>query len=134
MGLVIGQTMWQCITGRPLGTFMLGGNLVTRNGDGGAWIAAPASTGVLGCTAFFATAISNAETASGYSGWFIPSISQLQNPIYTNKSNWESASGLFWSTTVGGTGYCYINMNNGGLGSCYTTNSFYIRAFRCVTY
>lgn len=134
MGLVIGQTMWQCITGRPLGTFILGGNIVTRTGDGTAWIAAPASTGVAGGTSSFTTVISNAETASGYSGWFIPSISQLQDPIYTNKNNWESASGLFWSSTVGGGGYCYINMNNGSLGSCSTSNSFNIRAFRCVTY
>lgn len=136
MAITIGQTLWQYVKSeyRPPGTAMLGGYLLCKNG-GVAWIVAPSSTEQFGNTGLFATARSCAETVSGCNDWFIPIRSQLSNPGYECRFGWDSyVSSIYWASDAISPGLGWVNMANGALGSCYTTNSYYIRAFRCVTY
>jgi hypothetical protein len=136
MSVILGQTLWQYIKSdaRPPGTEMLGGFLLCKNG-GVAWIVAPSSTECLQNSGFFTAVRNCAETVTGCNDWFIPTRSQLSNPGYECRIGWDSyQSGLYWTSEAISPGYGWVNMANGSLGACYTTNSFYIRAFRCVTY
>lgn len=136
MSVILGQTLWQYIISdtRPPGTEMLGGFLLCKNG-GVAWIVAPSSTECLSTAGAFTAVRNCAASVSGCTDWFIPTRSQLSNPGYECRIGWDSyVCSLYWASDAIHPGFGWVNMNTGGLGSCYSTNSFYIRAFRCVTY
>jgi hypothetical protein len=73
------------------------------------------------------------------SDWFVPSASQLQNPGYICRANWDNISGLcavrYWASTecspiLGG----YVCFLNGNAASDNKATIYNLRAFRCVTY
>jgi len=76
-------------------------------------------------------------TTSAFSstGWFVPCIGQLQTG-YSCRSFWDSySSTYYWSSTEINSYYaCRMLFNNGSTSSNGKTNTFCVRAFRCVTY
>jgi hypothetical protein len=84
-----------------------------------------------------------AQSVSGCTGWFVPTISQLQNPGYICRSFWgpspcSPSTGYVWSSTdapiSGGVGACAVHFQDG---TAVIRNKAYtcgVRAFRCVTY
>ena len=91
-----------------------------------------------------------AQTVTGYSGWFIASASQWQNPGYSCRANWPYNPGTYWTNTqipTQATEAYYINMSTGTLGSCWPNDNAYsgpgnagtpagrnVRSFRCISY
>jgi hypothetical protein len=68
--------------------------------------------------------------------WFVPCYQLLQNPGYVCRTNWDSYStSCYWSSTecAGSTG-AYDLRQDGVAVPCCKYQSFYVRAFRCVTY
>jgi hypothetical protein len=138
----------------PVGTATRdGARLVCKSGGIG-WFVAPSSTqvtvpwagGQYNSTAVGAkccisewTAACNALIASGIecvNCWFVPSISQLNNPGYVCRTQWDSFdAACYWSSTeFNATCACRQNFTNGTLITDGKTSSNRVRAFRCVTY
>jgi hypothetical protein len=118
------------------GTNFQGGRLICRAG-GVFWIVAPSSAQVSRTWYLRNNANTRAQQVSGCTGWFVPTRPQLQNPGYTCRTFWDSfSSTYYWSSTEASSGdACGVNFNN-GLAACFfsKTNTFCVRAFRCVTY
>jgi hypothetical protein len=133
-----------------LGSTVCGGRLFCKSGTGIAWIVAPAATQV-GATwnGSSGSVVGNKPLVSDWSSlntaltnggltpsqWFVPSIAQLQSG-YTCRTYWDSfSSSNYWSSTeLNATGACVVLFNI-GLADGYTkSNTFCVRAFRCVTY
>ena len=126
----------------PLGQQTEGGYLICCSG-GNLWIAAPFSTQV--CKSWYqrnqALQSANANAACG--DWFIPSISQLQNPGYTCRTYYQAPNSWAWSNTqYSGSPYPSVNTCC-AMGLFFPghisnqnekTNIFQVRAFRCVSY
>ena len=147
MGIIAGQSKAQFFTSafRQIGCCVEGGHFIGTNGGGVAFIVAPVSTEATSVTWNNQTAVTNAETAIPCGDWFIPNLTDLLNPGYENKSGWDGGTaptGMYWSSTCCGTfnfnvpstGPQFVLMSTGFNGSCFATNLFYARAFRCVTY
>ena len=156
MGLLVGPTPWwqaSIVSQCPEGTFLPDGSTIICKSGGTAWIVAPACTQVGSAWAggqYNSTQVGDKCCVSEWSGletqlinsgfnpndWFVPSISQLQNPGYVCRTNWDSFSLChYWSSTecTDTTAWCY-NYAEGfgwvlskGVVKC-------VRAFRCVTY
>lgn len=123
-----------------LGDSFEGGNLICK-ANPVRWIAAPAAAEITSNWYSRSDANTCAQNVSGCSGWFVPSISQLQNPGSNCREYWETPKGnSFWSNT--NCGYFYtigrawrINLSTGGAYCIASkTNSLNVRSFRCVTY
>jgi hypothetical protein len=119
-----------------LGVRAEGGYLICRSASVG-WIVAPGSSEVSRNWYCRDDANTTAQSISGCTGWFVPTVSQLQNPGYTCRTFWDSfSSATYWSSTeVNAHRACTVNFNNGnadnsnkGAATCC------VRAFRCVTY
>ena len=71
------------------------------------------------------------------SDWFVPCAQLLQNPGYICRTKWEGYSSgcCYWSSTecAGSTG-AYNLRQDGACVACCKFQSYYVRAFRCVTY
>jgi hypothetical protein len=101
-----------------------------------AWIVAPSSAEVSRTWYLRNDANTTAQSVSGCTGWFVPTISQLQNPGYARRKFWDSfSSTLYWSSTeFDATRACCVDFAN-GLAFCGVKSSTAcVRAFRCVTY
>lgn len=103
---------------------------------GTAWIVAPRESELYTTWYCLSCVTQMAEDITGLKGWFIPVTTQLQNPGYCCRDQWDGfTSALYWSSTewtvhcattvhfAAGTVYC--RNKNGGCPA---------RAFRCVTY
>ena len=118
-----------------LGTAIEGGRLICRSSNV-AWIVAPSSAEVSRTSYNSGEAPTRAQQVSGCTGWFLPTIGQLQNPGYTCRTYWDSySSTVYWS----GTGYndftaWVVNFADGSSGPSGKGSVHCIRAFRCVTY
>ena len=122
-----------------LGSAHLGGFLMCVGG-GIQWIVSPYNTELSRSWSSSADAVTTAQSVSGCTGWFVPTLGQLCNPGYLCRSFWGPSpcysSALYWSSTevdafCGGavrfhTGYVGPVNRNIGAGC--------VRAFRCVTY
>jgi len=81
-----------------------------------------------------------AQSVSGCTGWFVPTVSQLQNPGYLCRSFWGPSpcysSARYWSSTEdGATNACLVQFLTGtAYGGSHKPNTWCVRAFRCVTY
>jgi len=131
-------------TVRPygLGDPGFGGFLICQSG-GVRWLVAPSSTEIYCSFNCINCAITNANAQAACGDWFIPTYSQLQNPGSVCKQYWDSVSvGSYWSNTQTfgdfianhGGGACLVDINNGGLGACFSSSFYNARAFRCFTY
>jgi hypothetical protein len=155
MGLIVGPTPWwqsSLIAQCPAGTILLDGSRIICKAGGTAWIVAPSCTQVSSTWAggqYNSTLVGDKCCICEWSGletqlincgfnpcdWFVPSYTQLQNPGYVCRTNWDSFSPGYWSSTEisATTAYnlCYIV----GAPYCYSKAcSYCVRAFRCVTY
>ena len=154
MGAIVGpskshSSFANYIPNIALGASVLGGRLFCKSGTGIAYIVAPAATQVSAtwngttntlvgnkpCVSDWSS-LSTALTNGGLtpSDWFVPSITQLQSG-YACRTYWDSfSSSYYWSSTDGGFGgACGQHPNGGGI-NAGKTNTFCVRAFRCVTY
>jgi hypothetical protein len=139
MAIVIGQTSWHgqavCLPRfTQLGCAVLGGGrLICKNG-GTAWIVAPSCSDVARSYTNRNDAVTTATACTTATGWFIPTLSQLQNPGFCCRTHWDEFFGAsqcaYWSDTSG----CFVMMVCGVGNSAPNTNVYRVRALRCVTY
>ena len=128
-----------------LGSSFEGGYVICK-ASALAWIVSPYSAEVSRTWASRNDANTRAQAVTGSAGWFVPTISQLQNPGYLCKSFWGPSPcystvgrgnmSHYWSSTeYSGTHACLL-LDYGGAFSYYAlkTHTFCVRAFRCVTY
>jgi len=160
MGLSVGPTPWwqnNLIHRCPVGTTLLDGSRIICKAGGTAWIVAPYCTEAILNTRWaggqYNTTLvgdkccicewSELETQLINCGfnpcdWFVPSYTQLQNPGYVCKANWDPApTQTYWSSTeINSTWAAAVFIQtNGALFPCSKgLGNFRVRAFRCVTY
>ena len=120
-----------------LGAWAGGGQVICTSG-GTAWIVAPRYAEVGRTWANRDDAVLTANSISSpFTGWFVPTLTQLQNPGYCCRTYWDLFSSTrYWSSTeINATfayGVCFLNgttIYNG-----FKTNAYCVRAFRCITY
>jgi len=164
MAVVAGPTEWWYNSDRyyacfakynPVGSATYDGSRLICKSGGTGWFVAPSSTQVQGewaggqynstqvgdkcCISEWSSleaALEGATRRIDSTKWFVPSISQLNNPGYVCRTNWDSfdAAGYWSSTEVSSTTACKQLFTNGGVTSDTKTASPRVRAFRCVTY
>ena len=126
-------------TGAPLGSRpnIACGFLLCKTGGNTAWIVAPGCSEVSRTWYLRADAVTTANACSGCSGvWFVPTVTQLQNPGYTCRQYWDlfSSADYWTSTETNATTACSVRFSNGTTTSFTKTFADCVRAFRCVTY
>ena len=103
------------------------------------WVVSPYSAEVSRTWYLRENANTTAQAVSGCTGWFVPTNAQLSNPGYCCRSFWGpspcSSSTDYWSSTERNdlNAHCFT-FSNGVQGFLCKTNTFCVRAFRCVTY
>ena len=123
----------------PLGSSYEGGFLICCSSPT-RWVVSPYSAEVGRNWYSRNDANTTAQSVSGCTGWFVPTISQLQNPGYCCRSFWGpspcfSSAPHYWSSTENNaTNACLVRFDTGNAGSNNKAFSFCVRAFRCVTY
>jgi hypothetical protein len=153
MAVVAGPTNWWYNSDRYYACFAKcntvgsttydGSRLICKSGGIG-WFVAPSSTQVLSQWAggqYNSTAVGDKCCISEWSDlettlenrsrpidstkWFVPSITQLNNPGYVCRTNWDSfAAATYWSSTeVDATGACRQSFTNGLISCCNKTTS-----------
>jgi hypothetical protein len=155
MGLIIGPTPWwqsDLVEEISEGGVLPDGSRIICKSGGTAWIVAPACTQVSSawngstntqvgdqcCVSSWAT-LCTRLISCGFNpcDWFVPSHTQLQNPGYVCRTNWDSIFGNgYWSSTEINVcaAFCVNLPVNGGASACSKVCGFCVRAFRCVTY
>ena len=156
MGLLVGPTPWwqsNLVAACPTGSFLPDGSTIICKSGGTAWIVAPSCTQVSSqwaggqynstqvgdkCCICEWSALETRLIQCGFNpcDWFVPSYTQLQNPGYVCRTNWDSFSvALYWSSTeINATIACTVNYINGLASNSSKTVALCVRAFRCVTY
>ena len=161
MGITIGPVDWWLETPEgidslaiscPIGTVLPDGSTTICKAGGVAWIVAPATTQVSAtwngtttelvgdkCCVCDWSSLCSAMVSAGFNpgDWFVPSLSQLQNPGYVCRTNWDSFSPItfYWSSTeFDATTACLVTCCNGNANISGKTVTGCVRAFRCVTY
>jgi hypothetical protein len=157
MGMIIGPTPWwqlSLISTCPVGTTLPDGSRIICKAGGTAWIVAPSCTQVsatwansaivgtgsttgdlpsVSCWATLNTALLN----NGFNpaDWFVPSSTQLLNPGYTCRTQWDTfSSAFYWSSTECSATNATWAFGGGCTGNSSKTCACCVRAFRCVTY
>jgi hypothetical protein len=164
MAVVAGPTQWwynsdqyyacfaKCNT---VGSTTYDGSRLICKAGGVGWFVAPSSTEVLGQWAggqynstqvgnkcciiewsALETALENRSRPIDSTKWFVPSITQLNNPGYVCRTQWDSfAAAFYWSSTESNATLAFAQtFGNGAIGPNSKTCSGRVRAFRCVTY
>jgi len=103
------------------------------------WVVSPISAEVTRTWYLRNDANTTAQSISGCTGWFVPTVSQLQNPGYICRSFWGPSpcysSTTYWSSTeINAIDACGVHFNTGTAFPRNKTNTHCVRAFRCVTY
>ena len=139
----------------PVGTTTRDGAVLICKSGGTGWFIAPSSTQVESQWAggqYNSTQCGDKCCISEWSGletaleshtrpidstkWFVPSITQLNNPGYECRTNWDSFDAdYYWSSTEdSSTNACRQYFCDGIFTSINKACSYRVRAFRCVTY
>ena len=165
MGITIGPADWWVSTpdgidglaiSCPVGTILPDCSALICRAGGVAWIVAPQSTEVSSawaggqynttlvgdkCCVSEWSSLCSALVSAGFNpgDWFVPSRSQLENPGYVCRTNWDSFSAsCYWSSTEFNDTLafrvCYVNNSCPPAGNFSKTCIHCVRAFRCVTY
>lgn len=134
------------VTTPTLGSSFGGGRLICR-AAGVNWIVALSSSNVYRSWYLRNDAITLAQQVSGCTGWFVPSCPQFLNPGWSCRVYWDSYTRIFtapagptftqyWTTTDNGniSNAIRVEMDSGFTGLSSKTQSWFVRAFRCVTY
>ena len=120
-----------------LGAAGEGGFLMCMSG-GNLWIVAPDGTQVQRNWYSRSDAVTTANANAACGDWFVPSVSQLQNPGYACRTYWDSVGpGRYWSNTQHrGNAAWSVDVSDDGAASYFlkTHASCKVRAFRCVSY
>ena len=113
-----------------------GGWYICRGPVGTAWIVASLNTEVSRTWYCRNDATTTANACTGCTGWFVPTLSQLQNPGYVCRQYWDSfASTHYWSSTeFNAPSACRVHFFNGIASNRGKAATYCVRAFRCVTY
>lgn len=126
----------------PLGVrpSLAGGFVVCKSG-GVALIVSPYSSQILGNWDNFPIAIQSAQNCTQiFTGWFIPTVTQLRTSCECRQYWDKYDSGLvYWSSTNAQNCYCgytigFSDLTFGPNVADLITRCHLIRAFRCVTY
>ena len=115
----------------------LGGSRIICKNGGLAWLVAPISTEVSRTWYCREDAVTRAIAVTSLTtGWFVPTIGQLQNPGYLCRSFWDSySSTVYWSSTENNSSLtCFMYLFNGNAYNGNKPCPGCVRAFRCVTY
>jgi len=138
MAIVTGPTRWHFDTNTPLGSNYQSGRVICKSG-GVTWIVALSTTEVSRTWYCRNDAVTTAQSASGYTGWFVPNCNQLANPGELCRTYWDSycpSPDVYWSDTTNWAGESQgiaVRMGSGFV--AYNKNhARRVRAFRCVTY
>jgi hypothetical protein len=156
MGVIIGPTPWwqsNLVQLAEVGSTLPDGSKIICKNIGVAWIVAPSCTQVSSTWAggqYNSTQVGDKCCICEWPGlntrllncgfnpcdWFVPSVSQLQNPGYVCRTNWDTFSATdYWSSTeLNATSAYSVNYNNGSTNSSSKAGASCVRAFRCVTY
>ena len=161
MGVTIGPADWWARSAEgirslaiacPAGTTLPDGSrIICKSGGGSAWIVAPVSTQVsVTWNGTTTDPVGNKPSVSDWPtlntallnngfnpcDWFVPSLSQLCNPGYCCRTQWDTFSGgRYWSSTeTSATIACIVSFDNGTTTSISKACTYPVRAFRCVTY
>jgi hypothetical protein len=119
-----------------LGASFGGGYAICISG-GTVWVVAPNTTEVSRTWYCRDDAVTTAQASAACGDWFVPSFGQLQNPGSTCRTYWNSySSPRYWSSSETGQpgrawSVCLPTNNNA---YNYKSDTFCVRAFRCVTY
>ena len=141
--IIVGPTNWQeneyistLVQTASLGDPVLGGYLICRTGGGVAWIVAPASSEVSRNWYNRNDAVTTATNCTSATGWFVPTLGQLQNPGFGCRTYWDSySSDHYWSSSYLTSSSSFrVDFVNGS--GDHHTNSITkcVRALRCVCY
>jgi hypothetical protein len=103
------------------------------------WVVSPYSAEVSRTWYLINDANTTAQSVSGCTGWFVPTVSQLQNPGYCCRSFWGPSpcysSPNYWSSTeINASGACALYFTIGTANIRVKPVANCVRAFRCVTY
>ena len=103
------------------------------------WVVSPRSAEVSRTWYLREDANTTAQSVSGCTGWFVPTVSQLQNPGYCCRSFWGPSpcysSTTYWSSTeFNGHAAWFFGFNAGHAVVYSKSGTRCVRAFRCVTY
>jgi hypothetical protein len=121
----------------PLGGSYEGGFLICCPGSSILWIVAPSASEVSSDWFSRDNAKTTAQSLSGCTGWFVPTVAQLQNPGYGCRTYWDSfSSDTYWSSTeCNATRACFVNFVSGAADFSVNNSTVRcVRAFRCATY
>ena len=122
----------------PVGSSFGGGFLICKASPL-RWVVSPYSAEVTRTWHLRNDANTRSQSVSGCTGWFVPTRPQFQNPGYLCRSFWGPSpcfsSTYYWTSTDYGTpSACSVNFNSGGVIPSDKSNTYCVRAFRCVTY
>jgi hypothetical protein len=103
------------------------------------WIVAPSSTEVARDWYNRSDAVTTANSNAACGDWFVPSVTQLQNPGYVCRTYWDSVcpTRRYWSNTECRPDAAWsVNVGDDGAASYFlkTHSTCKVRAFRCVSY
>ena len=124
------------VDNRPtLGEYCEGGHIICKAASN-IWIVSPRCAEVSRTWYCRDDANTVANLCTSCTGWFVPTVSQLQNPGYCCRTYWDLfSSTTYWSSTGFTTpSSCIVNFTNGNAGASPKDNTYCVRAFRCVTY
>ena len=159
MGVTIGPADWWAISPEgirslaiacPAGTTLPDGSRIICKAGGTAWIVAPSCTqvsqtwngsagalvGNKPCVSDWAT-LNTQLLNCGFNpaDWFVPSCAQLVNPGYCCRTQWDTFSTGYWSSTEFSATCAWCVLLGNGIANCRSKAFAYcVRAFRCVTY
>jgi hypothetical protein len=111
------------------------GSIVLKKENGLALLVAPASTQVESIWSPEFSEVYQKLREQGFnpSQWFVPTKEQLELAYDTIPEHFSST--LYWSSTENNaTTACFVYFSNGTVSYVNKTNTFCVRAFRCVTY
>ena len=117
-----------------------GGFLICKVSPNLRWVVSPRSAEVGRTWYLREDANTRAQQVSGCTGWFVPTITQLQNPGYCCRSFWGPSpcysSTYYWSSTESTAASAYaVFFTTGNVHAHYPKScTICVRAFRCVTY
>jgi hypothetical protein len=119
-----------------VGCYFEGGHVICK-ASSNSWIVSPRCSEVSRTWYCRDDASTVANLCTSCTGWFVPTISQLQNPGYCCRTYWDLfSSTCYWSSTEPSADTaCFLNFANGNANSTFGKSAtFCVRAFRCVTY